>query len=62
MMDGGGWRVQWEDGRQEMVASWSSDGESMVPYVLSDDSKSFVPASSRGEYTLSHPQQFTRAG
>jgi hypothetical protein len=62
MMSGDGWRVQWEDGRTEMVASWSLAGEEMLPFVLDDSGMTLVPASTKGEYTLSHPQQFTRAG
>jgi hypothetical protein len=61
MLEGSGWRVKWSDGSLEMVASWAMDADAMVPYVLADDGKSLVSAATRGEYTLSHPQQFTRS-
>jgi hypothetical protein len=62
MLGGSGWRVKWDDGRVEMVAAWSTDGGDMIPFVLDDGAQKLVPASDKGvEYTLSHPQQFTRS-
>jgi hypothetical protein len=61
-MEGNGWRVKWEDGSTEMVAAWNLAGEEMLPFVVGEDGLTLVPASTRGVYTLSHPNQFTRGG
>lgn len=62
-MEGSGWQVTWEDGRTERVAAFTAaeDAGSMEPYVVSEDGRNLVPASTRGEYTLAHPNQFSRA-
>jgi hypothetical protein len=57
-----GWYLTWDSGTPELIIAFGDDGTgALVPLVLGDDQKSIVPAGDRGEYTLAHPHQFTRA-
>lgn len=62
MDNASGWIIVWPDGRRELIVAWAPDGEGhLAPYVVDDDNKTVIPASEKGEYTLVHPKQFTRA-
>lgn len=57
-----GWYLTWAGGTPELIVGFQADESgALVPMVVSEDFKSIVPASERGEYTLAHPHQFTRA-
>jgi hypothetical protein len=57
-----GWMIVWEDGKRELIVAWAPDGDGhLMPYVVDTDNKTVVPADERGDYTLEHPNQHTRA-
>jgi hypothetical protein len=61
MDNAAGWYVRWEDGRTELVFGFDKgDDGAYAPLVVSEDSKSIVPALSRGEFTLENPGRYTR--